>query len=279
VIVLSTGPLAATAAPAAASAASAASALVGVAAPLQGTPPIPLPPDWAFVYRNVPYLVGGILLTIQLTVLSVLLGFLVGFPAGVVEVYGGGISRRVVETLGIVLRGTPIVVILIMFYFVFPTPDLSLGVDLPGLPAVSVGLSGAFVAGVLGLGLRSAAYQAQIFRGALSSVAEGQMEAARAVGLSKLGAIRHVIVPQALRRSVPGFQNEMTIVLKDTSVVFAIGLAELLTLSYDLFVRRTTAVLEVILFASAVYFVLTFTTNRALDLVQEFYAVPGGERA
>jgi polar amino acid transport system permease protein len=275
--VLSTGPLAATAAPASASAS--ASALVGVAAPLQGTPPIPLPPDWAFVYRNVPYLVGGILLTIQLTVLSVLLGFLVGFPAGVVEVYGGGISRRVVETLGIVLRGTPIVVILIMFYFVFPTPDLSLGVDLPGLPAVSVGLSGAFVAGVLGLGLRSAAYQAQIFRGALSSVAEGQMEAARAVGLSKLGAIRHVIVPQALRRSVPGFQNEMTIVLKDTSVVFAIGLAELLTLSYDLFVRRTTAVLEVILFASAVYFVLTFTTNRALDLVQEFYAVPGGERA
>jgi polar amino acid transport system permease protein len=242
------------------------------AAPLQSG-------DWAFVLDNVWYLFGGVVLTIQLTVFSVLLGFLVGFPAGIVEVYGGGISQRAVETLGIVLRGTPIVVILIMFYFVFPTPDVSLGLDLPGLPAVSVGFSGAFIAGVLGLGLRSAAYQAQISRGALSSVAEGQMEAARAIGMSKLGAIRHVIVPQALRRSVPGFQNEMTIVLKDTSVVFAIGLAELLTLSYELFVRQTTAVLEVILFASAVYFVLTFATNRALDLGQEFYAIPGGERA
>ncbi|MFC6725492.1 amino acid ABC transporter permease, partial [Halobium palmae] len=235
--------------------------------------------DWAFVRDNVPYLLGGVVVTIQLTVLSVLLGFLVGFPAGIVEVYGGPISRRLVETVGVVLRGTPIVVILIMFYFVFPTPDVGLGLDLPGLPALSVSFSGAFIAGVLGLGLRSAAYQTQIFRGSLSSVAEGQMEAARAVGLSKLEAIRYVIVPQALRRSVPGFQNEMTIVLKDTSVVFAIGLAELLTLSYELFVRQTTAVLEVILFASAIYFVLTFATNRALDYVQSAYAIPGGERA
>jgi polar amino acid transport system permease protein len=214
--------------------------------------------DWAFVVDNWGYLFGGLLLTIQLTVVSIVLGFLAGFPAGAIEVYGGRYSRGFVRIAGTVLRGTPLVVILIFTFFVFPIGD-------------------AFVAALFGLGFRSAAYQSQIFRGTLQSVSEGQMEAARSVGLSKLQAIYYVIVPQALRRSIPGFQNEFTIVLKDTSIAFAIGFAELLTRSFDLFVQRTTAILEVILFVSAIYFVLTFGTNRALDYLQNYYAIPGGD--
>ncbi|SDM47882.1 amino acid ABC transporter membrane protein 1, PAAT family (TC 3.A.1.3.-) [Halogranum gelatinilyticum] len=223
--------------------------------------------DWVFVANNATYLLGGAVITVALTVASVLLGLAAGFPAGVVEVYGGGLPKRAVKTVGVVLRGTPIVVLLIFAFFVFPTPDIPLGFFTIG---------GAFVAGVLGLGLRSAAYLSQVFRGALQSVDEGQLEAARSVGMSRLQGIRYVVVPQALRRSVPGFQNEVTIVLKDTSVVFAIGLAEMLTRSYDLFVRQTSAVLEVILFVSAIYFVLTFTTNRALDYASDYYAIPEG---
>jgi polar amino acid transport system permease protein len=105
------------------------------------------------------------------------------------------------------------------------------------------------------------------------------MEAARSVGLSRFGAIRYVVVPQALRRSMPGFQNEFTIVLKDTSIAFAIGLAELLTRGNDLFTQsgRSTAVLEVFLTISAIYFVLTFATNRGLDRLSDYYAIPSGE--
>lgn len=214
--------------------------------------------DWAFVARNVPYLLQGTVMTVVLTVLSLLLGFLLGFPGGAVEVYGGRRSKAVVKSVGVVLRGTPIVVIFLIMFFVLPVPT-------------------AFMAGVLGLGLRSAAYQTQIFRGSLQSVDEGQMEAARAVGMSTREALRNVVVPQALRRSVPSFQNEATIVLKDTSVVFAIGISELFTRSEDLFVRQTTAVAEILLFASAVYFVLTFATNRGLDYVERVYRVPTGE--
>lgn len=214
--------------------------------------------DWAFVEQNAPYLLEGTLITIQLTVISLLLGFGLGFPGGAIEVYGGRWSTAFVRTVGVVLRGTPIVVIFIFMYFVLPVPT-------------------AFLAGVLGLGLRSAAYQTQIFRGALQSVDEGQMEAARAVGMDTTEALRNVVVPQALRRSVPGFQNEATIVLKDTSVVFAIGLSELITRSFDLFVRQTTAVAEILLFASAIYFVLTFATNRGLDYLERVYRVPEGE--
>ncbi|PSP74066.1 amino acid ABC transporter permease [Halobacteriales archaeon QS_3_64_16] len=214
--------------------------------------------DWGFVLGNADYLVGGLAITIALTVASILLGFAAGFPAGLIEVYGGHYSEAFVASLGVFFRGTPIVVIIIVMFFV-------------------VGISPAFLAATFALGLRSAAYQSQIFRGAIESVSGGQMEAARAVGLSRLQAIRHVIVPQALRRSIPGFQNEFTIVLKDTSIAFAIGLAELLTRSYDLFVQRTTAVLEIVLFISLLYFLLTFSTNRVLDALRERFVIPGGE--
>lgn len=218
--------------------------------------------DWAFVFGNVRFLLGGALFTIALTLTSIVLGFLVGFPAGALEVYGSRWSKSAVETVGVVLRGTPIVVILAYAFFVLP-----------------LGLS-AFAAATLGLGLRSAAYQSQIFRGAIQSVGRGQMEAARAVGLSKLEAVRYVIVPQALRRSVPGFQNEFTIVLKDTSVAFFIGLGELLTRGFQLFTQEggDTAVLEVFVLVSAVYFVLTFATNRALDRANERFAIPTGDK-
>lgn len=228
------------------------------------------PADWRFVLRSVDYLAGGVLLTVGLTVASILLGFAVGFPAGAVEVYGDGLPKRLVETVGVVLRGTPIVVILLVIYFVIGVPQVNLGIGSIS-PAVS--------AGILGLGLRSAAYQSQIFRASLGSVDDGQLEAGRSVGLSRFEAIRYVVVPQALRRSIPGFQNEFTIVLKDTSIVFAIGLAELLTRGYNLFTQETTAVLEVILFISGIYFVLTFTTNRALDYLGTRYAIPEGESA
>jgi len=211
--------------------------------------------DWAFVLENLDYLAGGLRLTIELTVVSILLGFIAGFPAGAIEVYGNRLWKTPVRILGTIFRGTPLVVILIFAFFVFP-------------------IRSAFMAAILGLGLRSAAYQSQIFRGALASVDEGQMEAARAVGMSKFEAIRHVIVPQALRRSMPGFQNEFTIVLKDTSLAITIGFAEFLTRTNDLFQQQTTAVLELFLFASAVYFVLTFTTNRALDRLESTFSIP-----
>ena len=214
--------------------------------------------DWAFVLENVDYLFGGLVLTILLTVVSIVVGFLAGFPAGAIEVYGGRWSSGIVKVFGTILRGTPLLVIFIFTFFVFPIGD-------------------AFLAAILGLGLRSAAYQSQIFRGTLQSVSSGQMEAARSIGMTRLKAIYYVIVPQALRRSIPGFQNEFTIVLKDTSIAFAIGFAELLTRSYDLFVQQTTAVLEVILFVSAIYFVLTFGTNRSLDYLQSVYAIPMGD--
>ena len=213
--------------------------------------------DWEFVWQQRQFFVEGTRIAVELTFYSIVLGFVLGLPAGVVEAYGGKYSRGILRPVGVAIRGTPILVIIAITYFAF-------------------GVSPAFLAATLALGVRSAAYQSQIFRGAIESVEGGQMEAARAVGLSKVQGIRHVVLPQALRRSVPGFQNEFTIVLKDTSIAYAIGVAELLKRSYDLFSLQTSAALEVFLAASLIYFVLTFTVNRGIEALNDRVAIPGG---
>lgn len=227
--------------------------------------------DWQFVLANWRFLLLGTVVTILLTITSLSLGFLAGFPAGAIEVYGNGRIKKAVTTVGVVLRGTPIVVLIVLFFFGLPFPRMG------SIPVLDVRLN-TFLAATLALGLRSAAYQSQIFRGAIQSISAGQMEAARSVGLSRTKAIRHVIFPQAIRRSIPSFQNEFTIVLKDTSVAFAIGLAELLTRAERLYLQpgRDTAVVEVLIVISLIYFVLTFTTNRSLEYLDERYAIPGG---
>ena len=229
--------------------------------------------DWGFILANWDTLALGVVVTVALTATSLTLGFALGFPSGAIEVYGDGWLASAVSTAGVVLRGTPIVVLIVLFFFGLPIPRLGT------VPVVDMQLNG-FVAATLALGLRSAAYQGQVFRGSIQSISEGQLEAARSVGMTKLQAIRHVVFPQAVRRSLPGFQNEFTIVLKDTSVAIAIGLAELLTRAERLYLQpgRDTAVIEVIVTISAIYFVLTFTTNRTLDYVHSRYAIPGGNQ-
>ena len=102
-------------------------------------PPLPLQSDWAFVIGNLDLLLVGTGVTVALTAASILLGFLLGFPAGAVEVYGRGPLKRAVETAGVVLRGTPLLVIIILLFF-----------------GLSVS-SSAFVTATIALGLRSAA--------------------------------------------------------------------------------------------------------------------------
>ncbi len=230
--------------------------------------------DWQFVLGNWQYLLLGTIVTVLLTITSLSLGFIAGFPAGAIEVYGTGRLRSAVAGIGVVLRGTPIVVLIVLVFFGLPFPRW-----LGTIPGLDVRLN-TFLAATLALGLRSAAYQGQIFRGAIQSISAGQVEAARSVGMSQTQTIRHVVFPQAIRRSIPSFQNEFTIVLKDTSVAIAIGLAELLTRAERLYLQpgRDTAVVEVIILISVIYFVLTFTTNRSLDYLNEYYAIPEGNR-
>ncbi len=158
-------------------------------------------------------LLEGAKMTVVLSVLSIILGLLVGLPVAIMETYGGKVLRYMAMLYEGTLRGIPLLAIYMVIFFSMP---LLTGIGLP-----------AFWAAVIGLGMRSSAYQSQIFRSTIQAVGAGQIEAAYSLGMSKLETLRHIVLPQAMRMAVPAWMNEYVIVLKDTSIALAIGIVEL----------------------------------------------------
>ena len=157
-------------------------------------------------------------------------------------------------------RGIPLLVLFFILYFGLP----QVGLEIDALPAA-----------VLGLGLRSAAYQAQIYRGSINAIPSGQITAAYSLGMSRLKAIRYVVLPQMMRLSIPGWSNEFTILLKDTSLAFGIGVVELMRQGNYIQVRDPDLILPVFLLIAAIYLVLVLTANRVLKYLDSKYKMAG----
>ncbi len=174
------------------------------------------PPFWERVttryWRMVPAFVKGAGLTLAVSLAAMALAILLGVALALCRVYGPLPLRLVAATYVEVVRGTPLLVQLIMLYF--------------GLPQLGVRLD-PFVAGVLALGLNYAAAEAENYRAGLESIPTGQLEAATVLGLSRWQALRHVLLPQALRVSLPPMTNDFIALLKDSSLVSIVTLTEL----------------------------------------------------
>jgi polar amino acid transport system permease protein len=141
------------------------------------------------------------------------------------------------------------------------------------LPQVGITLTPA-VAAALGLGLRSGGYQSQIFRSTVESLGIGQTEAALSIGMNRFAAYRYVLLPQALRLSIPAWSNEFTIVLKDTSMAYALGVTELLKEAANI-VAITLQPLGVYLIVAAMYFVASTAINRTMNVLYTRWKIPG----
>lgn len=212
------------------------------------------------IYQSLPYLLKGSLITIGLVAGALFLGFIIGIPMAVGQVYGSRFIANLISFYVWFFRGLPVLVLLFLFYFgLFDV----LGLDLS-----------AFAAGILVLGLRSAAYQSQIFRGGILSVNEGQMLAARSLGMSKIQAIWDIILPQALRISIPGWSNEYAIILKDSAVTFAIGVMEILTRG-NFIATRTYKPMPVFLTCAVIFLILTYGGVKLISLLEEKVRIPG----
>lgn len=217
-----------------------------------------------------PMFTRGLPMTVEITVLLLLLGLALGAVLGATQVYGRRTLRYVCVTYEQIFRSVPPLVMILIFYRGLAQ---SFGVMLP-----------ATMSAVLALGLRSAAYQSQIFRGAIQAVPPGQMMAARALGMNKLQAIRHVVLPQALRLAIPPWSNEYSGVVKDTAFVCAIGVAEL-TRQAQLAMTRLQMVrdigpqliLPVFLILGLFYLALTYGGNALLALLERRLRIPGFE--
>jgi polar amino acid transport system permease protein len=204
------------------------------------------------------YIVQGTAITVAVTLVALPFGLLLGLLMALVHTYGGKLLNRVAAAYSLLMRGVPPIVLLFILYFI--------------LSGRLVNLS-PFWAGSLSLGVVSSAYQMEILRGALLAVGGGQMTAARAIGMSRLQSIRYIILPQALRLAIPPWSNEASIVLKDSSLVYALGVPEILRRAQQLSATTQQPFLAYGT-AALIYFVLVFATNRALDYLSERTKLP-----
>jgi polar amino acid transport system permease protein len=206
----------------------------------------------------VSYILQGTAITIAVTLVALPFGLVIGLTMALVHTYGGKAAHRLAAAYSLLMRGVPPIVLLFILYFILSGDWLNLS---------------PFWAGSFSLGIVSSAYQMEIVRGALLSVGGGQMTAARAVGMSRMQSIRYVILPQALRLAIPPWSNEVSIVLKDSSLVYALGVPEILRRAQQLSATTQQPFLAYGT-AALIYFVLVFTTNRLLDYASERSKLP-----
>jgi polar amino acid transport system permease protein len=189
---------------------------------------------WEILTPYAPLFVQGVWMTVQLTVIALILGLMAGLLIGLVTSQQATGWRRVVRWLCVAyvgfFRGTPLFVQILLVHFAL-MPALihpENGLLLTGELASELRQSyGAFMSGALALTLNAAAYISEIVRAGIASISRGQTQAAQSLGLNHRQAMRYIVLPQALRRMVPPLVNESITLLKDSSLVSAIGLAEL----------------------------------------------------
>ena len=231
---------------------------------------------WGILVGYGPLFVQGLLMTLQLTVVSITGGLALGVVLGLVSStvdsppprspfaavawqFLRGVTRAYVGFF----RGTPLFVqILLVHFALMPAlvqPDG--GLLLSGEAAREFRQShGAFFSGALALTLNAGAYVSEILRAGIQSIHGGQTEAAYSVGLTHAQSMRYIVLPQALRRMVPALVNEAVTLVKDSSLVSAIGLAEL-ALAARTVAGAYSRYWEPYLFISAIYLVITLTLS------------------
>ncbi|NEA35181.1 amino acid ABC transporter permease [Streptomyces sp. SID13031] len=202
----------------------------------------------------------GLLKTLQLTVIAMLVGVVLGTLLAVMRLSENPVLRAVAGGYVWLFRGTPILVQLLFWFFLGTVlPQISIGLPFGGPDLVSWPTNTVitqFTAAILGLGLNEAAYMAEIVRAGIGSVDHGQREAAEALSMNPWITYRRVILPQAARLIVPPTANQTISMLKLTSLVLVIGLPELTTTA-QLIYGRNFQQIPLLIVASIWYLVLT----------------------
>lgn len=209
-----------------------------------------------------PGLFQASLLNIALLFGLIALGFVVGIPIALLQVYGNRFLAAFASAWEWFFRGVPELVLLFLFFF----GSAQFGLEMS-----------AFAAATLALGCRSSGYQSQIFRGAIQAIPKGQMMAAHSIGLSRWQAIRYVILPQALRLAIPAWSNEFSSVIKDTTLAYAIGVNEITRYARFITERHYQLAMAVYLAVALIFLLFTYLGNRFLGALEHLLTVPGFE--
>lgn len=219
-------------------------------------------------------IISGVLMTLQLTAISVVLGFAGGTVLALMRLSSNPVLVAVSWGYTWFFRGVPMLVQLFLWYNIaalYPTVSLSL----PGIgeffSASSNALVSPFSAAVIALVMHQSAYAAEIIRAGIQNVGTGQLEAARALGYTRSQIFRHTVLPQAMRAILPPAGNEVIGQLKTTAVVSVISLQDVLY-SAQIIYQRTYEVIPLLLVATLWYLVLTSVLSVGQFYVERYFA-------
>lgn len=203
-------------------------------------------------------LLKGLGVSVSISLLSIVVGTVLGVFVGLALVYGFRPFKWLVRGYTDFIRGTPVLVLVLASYYVLST----IGIDL-----------GPFQAGVLALAVFCSSHVGELVRGALQSIPKGQTEAAKAIGLTFAQTFAYVPAPQALRQALPAWVNTAAEMVKASTLLSIIGVSELLLRTQEV-ISRTFMSLEFYFFAGFLYFVINYGIERFGRYVERKTAVP-----
>lgn len=204
-----------------------------------------------------PVFLKGMLLTFELTVVAIFIGIFIGLFFAFMKISGIKVLEWVADLYIFLVRGTPLVVQIFVFYY--------------GLTAVNMSQ---FWAVVLGLAFHNGAYIAEIFRGAIQSIDHGQLEAGRSLGMSSSLTYRRIILPQAMRRAMPPLGNQFIIAIKDSSLAAFIGMAELFNVATT-FGSNQFDYMSYLLIVAVYYLILVLIFSILVRYIENRMAISG----
>ena len=213
---------------------------------------------WGLLQNNYQELLKGLGVTIALALISFAIAMVIGIIFGMFSVSPYKLLRWIAEIFVDVIRGIPLMIVAAFIFW--------------GIPNLIESMTGqqspinAFVAGTIALSLNAGAYIAEIVRGGIQAVPVGQMEASRSLGISYSKTMRKIILPQATKIMLPNFVNQFVIALKDTTIVSAIGLAELFKTGKDIIARNYQSFRMYAILAVLYLIIITLLTRLAKRL-------------
>jgi polar amino acid transport system permease protein len=213
--------------------------------------------DFSIILPRLPLLLKAALVTIQVSFFAVFFGTILGVIVGALRVTPNRFISGLAASYIYVIRGTPLLIQLFLIYF--------------GLPSLGIYFS-AFVSGILGLSINSSGYIGELVRGGIEAIPKGQWEAGKVLGLSYGKTMRFIILPQALRNMLPALGNEFVTLIKESSLLSTLAIAELTMVGQQ--VRSATyASFETFIAVGLIYLVMTSVTGFLLRLIEKRWSV------
>jgi polar amino acid transport system permease protein len=216
--------------------------------------------EWGFILQSGPYILGGIWITILVSVLSIMLATVLAILGALGRLSTNPVIYAIATLYVSLVRGTPLLVQIIFVFYALPQA----GIVLPPIPT-----------GIIALGFNYGAYMTEIFRAGIQAVPRGQSEAAQALGMPQSHTFRRIVLPQAVRIVIPAIGNEFIAMIKDSSLVSIITVQELLWRAQNIG-RAEFQTLPAIFLAALAYWSLTIVFSLFQDRLERRLA--RGER-